>query len=73
MSIDFKRVMVPLNVNTAAPKFQNVKDGPYDVNVTEGGSVTFNCNATAIPEPNIIWLQNGQPIDSELLHVCCLM
>ena len=30
-------------------------------------SFTFNCNPFAVPEANIVWLQNGQPIDSELL------
>lgn len=57
--------MLPLNLNTAEPKFQNVKDGPYDVNVTEGELATFKCNAFAIPEASIVWFQNGNPIDSE--------
>lgn len=58
--------MLLLNLNTDVPRFQNTKNGPYDVNVTEGESVTFNCNAIAIPAANIVWFQNGLPIDSEL-------
>lgn len=60
-----------LCVYTAAPKFKTPKDGPYDVNVTEGESATFNCNAFAKPLANIVWLQYGEPIDSELL--CSLL
>ena len=63
--LDILLLTVKLTMKTAAPKFPSVKDGPYDVNVTEGESVTFDCNAFAKPQAINVWLKNGKPIDSE--------
>ena len=48
-----------------APKFRSIRDGPYDVNVTEGGSFTLNCNVDTKPEAKIIWLQDGVVLDGK--------
>ena len=45
------------------PIFRSVKDGPYDVNVTEGESHAFSCNVNAKPEATIVWLQDGVVLD----------
>ncbi len=58
---------VTLIMKTAAPKFKREQDASFDVNVTEGESATFKCNAIAKPPAINVWLKNGQPIDSELL------
>src|SRR6218665_967741 len=65
--LDILLLTVKLIMKTAAPKFPSIKDGPYNVNVTEGESVTFDCNAFAKPQAINVWLKNGEPIDSELL------
>lgn len=43
--------------------FLRSSDGPLNVNVTEGESATFNCNAKATPEATIVWLKNGIAIN----------
>lgn len=47
------------------PVFRSVKDGPYNVNVTEGESFTFKCNANAKPDATIVWLQDGLPLNGK--------
>lgn len=57
-------------MQTDSPMFNSTEDGPYNVSVTEGESVTFNCQPFSVLEVAIIWLQNYEPIiDSEFL--CC--
>lgn len=48
---------------SAVPRFIKVTDGPYDINVTEGESARFSCNAGAKPEAKIVWLQDGKELD----------
>ena len=56
-----------LHAQSAAPEFQSTTDAPSNVTVTEGETVTFSCNPFAMPGANIVWLQNEEPIDGELL------
>ena len=53
------------DVFSEVPKFRSVKDGPYDVNVTEGESFTFNCHVNAKPEAKIVWLQDGVELNGK--------
>jgi len=53
---------------SAMPTFTKVKDGPYDINVTEGESVKFSCNTSAKPEAKIVWFQDGDKLDGKLLY-----
>ncbi|XP_061539337.1 LOW QUALITY PROTEIN: hemicentin-1 [Phycodurus eques] len=41
-------------------------DGPAEEKVVEtiNNPVTFACDATGIPPPSLMWLKNGQPIES---------
>ena len=50
---------------SVVPIFRNVNDGPYDVNVTEGESLTFNSSVDAKPEAKIVWLQDGVELDGK--------
>lgn len=47
----------------AKPSFKAVSLGPHNINVTDGEDAVFNCNAEAIPEANIVWMQNGIVLD----------
>jgi len=60
-------VCVCVCVLPAAPVFRQVSDGPHNMNVTEGDTVTINCNAYAEPQASIQWFQNGDPLDRKSL------
>lgn len=51
----------------AKPSFKTLSLGPHNINVTDGEDAVFNCNAEAIPEANIVWLQNGNVLDCMLI------
>ena len=34
---------------------------PLSAAIVEGGNVTFHCNATGDPTPNITWTKDGSP------------
>ena len=40
------------------------EDGQMNYTVNEGDSVTFECSATGIPAPEIIWYRNGEELNS---------
>lgn len=35
---------------------------PENINAAEGETVTFRCEASGVPEPQIKWIHNGKPI-----------
>jgi len=49
--------------HVAAPEFRVTEDGPYDVNVTAGRSVSMHCRSHAEPPANVTWYQNGLALD----------
>jgi len=53
-------------VVVAAPEFRVTEDGPYDVNVTAGRSVSMRCRAVAEPPANVTWYQNGHALDRKI-------
>ena len=44
-------------------------DGQLTYTVNEGNSVTFECTATGIPDPEIIWRKNGMAFNSSVPRV----
>lgn len=50
----------------AKPSFKAVSLGPHNINVTDGEDAVFNCKAEAIPEANVVWMQNGIVLDGTL-------
>lgn len=54
--------VIRINVH-AIPVFRQIADGPQNVNVTAGDSVTFYCSAYAKPEARVDWFENGQRLD----------
>lgn len=48
----------------AAPVFNQSFRGPRNVNVTEGESVTFQCNSYAKPKATVVWMINGVPVNA---------
>lgn len=64
-----ERLLVNSNVSffmLAKPSFKSASLGPRNINVTEGEDAVFNCNAEAIPETNVVWMQNGNVLDGVL-------
>jgi receptor-type tyrosine-protein phosphatase zeta len=47
----------------AEPYFERPEHRPSNINVTEGDTVTFLCNATAEPVASVQWFRNGYSLD----------
>jgi hypothetical protein len=64
--VDSAEEIIQIDVQ-AAPVFRRWADRPHDVNVTNGDTVVFMCNAEAEPAANILWMKNGKPLDDKNL------
>jgi len=49
--------------STASPEFRVIEDGPHDVNVTAGQSVSIQCRTYAEPSATVTWYKNGDPLN----------
>jgi len=58
-------------VGVAAPEFQELEDGPHNINVTAGHSVSVHCRTHAEPPADVTWYQNGQPLNRTYPTVFC--
>jgi len=55
----------------AVPVFTSSTRQLHNVNVTEGDSVSFTCQAYAQPPPTVVWLRNTVPLDGVYgFHYC---
>jgi len=50
-------------VDAASPEFRVTEDGPHDINVTAGHSVSIHCRTHAKPSARVTWYQNGDPLN----------
>jgi receptor-type tyrosine-protein phosphatase zeta len=64
--VDSAEEIIQIDVQ-AAPVFRQWADRPHDINVTNGDTVVFMCNAEAEPAANILWMKNGKPLDDKNL------
>ncbi len=39
---------------------------PQNKNLTQGENLSFLCKATGDPEPKVLWLKNGVPVQCKL-------
>ena len=53
------------DILTAAPVFQNLEDGPHNVNASEEDTITISCNAYAKPAATVTWWRNSILLNSE--------
>lgn len=57
-----------ISVSFSVPPTIHVQ--PKDTNVTNGYSLTLNCEATGFPQPVVSWQKDGQAVDTS--HVTLL-
>ena len=57
-----------ISVSFSVPPTIHVQ--PQDTNVTNGYSLTLNCQATGFPQPVVSWQKDGQAVDTS--HVTLL-
>lgn len=55
--------MHSIRVVVASPKW--IKP-PASLNITEGETATFTCEAEGIPQPDVTWYINGQILNGEV-------
>ena len=54
----------------AVPKFKQDKE-PANYNGTVDDEAIINCDVSAIPDADIQWYMNGDPLDGKFLYVVC--